>query len=216
MVGRGIFTIWAPQGKKWTEWVRPVPFVAINEDFRTYEVCDFTIPNITYMDKLPENTAIIVDLADDEGIKEGIALAKIGFRPIPVYNGTEPQEGVMSTIDNNVIEYGLIKGAVELQKIIIKDDAPPAFLMDSNRTHRYKMNESVFDNSWDIYPQDLPSAKYFLTNDINKIIVVGEKFQKDLKRILRKFEKEGIEILFIKRYEESKKLVVSKKKGCSK
>jgi hypothetical protein len=210
MIGRDIFNIWAPRGAKWVEWVRPVPFVAINEDFKSYDVCEFIIPNITYINEVLRDTAIIVDLSDDEGIKEGIALAKIGFRPIPLYNGTEPQEGAMATIDNNVIEFGLIKGAMELQKITISNDAPPAFLLDSDRMHRYRMNESIFDNSWDIYPQDIPSAKYFLENGIDKIMVVGEKMQKDLKRILYKFQKEGIKISFVKRYEEPKEMVIRK------
>ena len=211
MIGRDIYNIWAPKGVKWIQWIRPVPFVAINEDFKAYDICDFTIPNITYINELPLNTAIIVDLSDDEGIKEGIGLAKLGFRPIPVYNGTEPQEGAMATVDNNVIEFGLIKGAMELQKITIANDAPPAFLLDSNRMHRYKMDESVFDNSWDIYPQDLPSAKYFLENGIDKIMVVGEKMQKDLKKILYKFQKDGIKISFVKRYEEPKEMVIRKR-----
>ena len=34
MIGRDIFDIWAPRGAKWTQWVRPVSFVAINEDFK--------------------------------------------------------------------------------------------------------------------------------------------------------------------------------------
>ena len=213
MISRDIFNVWAPKGAKWGQWVRPVPFVAINEDFKSYDVCDFIIPNVTYIDKVSNDTAIIVDLSDDEGIKEGIALAKLGFRPIPVYNGTEPQEGVMATVDNNVIEYGLIKGAIELQKLTILNDAPPAFLLDSNRMNRYRMNDSIFDNSWDIYPQDLPSAKYFLENGINKIIIVGEKVQKDLKKILYKFQKEGIKISFVKRYEEPKEMIIRKQKG---
>ena len=213
MIARDIFNIWAPRGAKWIQWVRPVPFVAINEDFKSYDICDFTIPNITYINEMPSDTAIIVDLPDDEGIKEGIALAKIGFRPIPVYNGTEPQEGVMATVNNNVIEYGLIKGAMELQNITISNDAPPVFLLDSDRMNRYKMNESVFDNSWDIYPQDLPSAKFFLENGVNKIIVVGEKMQKDLKRILYKLQKDGIKISFVKRYDEPKELVIRKQRG---
>ena len=30
MSGKDIFTIYAPNGAKWTDWVRPVPFVAID------------------------------------------------------------------------------------------------------------------------------------------------------------------------------------------
>ena len=208
MTAKDVFKVWAPTGVKWVDWVRPVQFMALDDNFKTYEVSEFLIPTITYIDKASEDTAIIVDLEGDDSIKEGIALAKIGFRPIPIYNGTDSQEGAMATVDNNIVESGLIKGAIELVKINIPDNAPPAFLADSNRMHRFKMNESIFDNSWDIYPQDIPSAKYFLENGINKIIIVGKKVENDLAKILYKFQQEGIEIYFTKGYEEPKKIII--------
>ena len=78
--------------------------------------------------------------------------------------------------------------------------------------HRFKMNDSIFDNSWDIYPQDIPSAKYFLENGINKIIIVGKKVENDLAKILYKFQQEGIEIYFTKGFEEPEKVVVKNHK----
>ena len=30
MIGKEIYKIYAPMGAKWTQWVRPVPFVAID------------------------------------------------------------------------------------------------------------------------------------------------------------------------------------------
>ena len=30
MIGKEIYKIYAPNGTKWTEWIRPVPFVAID------------------------------------------------------------------------------------------------------------------------------------------------------------------------------------------
>ncbi len=210
MTGRDIFKIWAPNGAKWIEWVRPVPFIAINNDPRLYEVSNFEVNKINYISKLLTDTAIIVDLPGNESIEEGIGLAKIGFRPIPIYNGTNEQEGAMATVDNHAIEVGLIKGAMELEKIEISNNASPAFLLDSNRTNMYKMNVSVFDNSWDIYDQDIPSAEYFLKNGINKIIVRGEKVQKDLNKILYKFQNKGIQILFSNGYEEPKKVIMKK------
>ena len=212
MTAKDVFKVWAPTGVKWVDWVRPVQFMALDDNFKTYEVSEFLIPTINYINKVSEDTAIIVDLEGDESIKEGIALAKIGFRPIPIYNGTDPQEGAMATVDNNIVESGLIKGAIELVKINIPDNAPPAFLADSNRMHRFKMNDSIFDNSWDIYPQDIPSAKYFLENGINKIIIVGKKVENDLAKILYKFQQEGIEIYFTKGFEEPEKVVVKNHK----
>lgn len=210
MTGKDIFKIWAPVGAKWVNWVRPVPFVVINKYSKAYEFYDFTISNINYLNELPANTAIIVDLPGCDSIKEGIATAKLGFRPIPIYNGTNEQKGAMATVDNHTIEIGLIKGALELKKIKISNDAPPTFLLDSNRTHRFKMDISIFDNSWDIYAQDIPSAEYFLKNGINKIIVRGESIQKDLSKILYKFQKKGIKILFTNGYEEPKEVIIKK------
>lgn len=212
MTGKDIFKIWAPVGAKWVDWVRPVPFIGIKEKTKLYTVTDFIISDIKYINKLDENTAIIVDLPSSDGIKEGLGLAKLGFRPIPLYNGTNGEQGAISILNNQEIETDLIYGALELKKIHIRDDAPPAFLLDSNRTHRFKMNVSVFDNSWDIYSQDMPSVEFFKQNNINKIIVRGEKIQRDLKRILYKFQKENIQILLTNGYEEPKKVTIKKVK----
>ena len=210
MIGREIYKIWAPAEAKWVDWVRPVPFVKIDEQFEAYEVGNFIIPNIEYIKELDTNTALIIDLPGNESIKEGLAIAKIGFRPIPIYNGTDEQKGARATVDNHSIKTGLVKGASELKKIKIEEDAPPAFLLDSNRMNRYKMNISLFDNSWDIYDQDLPTAEYLLKNNINKIIIRGEKIQKDLRKILYKFQEKGIKILFTNGYEGSKVVKIKK------
>ena len=217
MTGKDIFKIWAPSGVRWTDWVRPVPFVFIKDSYKTDTTCNFTIPPINYISKLPVNTAVIVDLPGYNSINEGLALAQIGFRPIPLYNGTFEQEGAMALVDNHVIESALIWGASELAKIEILPDALPAFLLDSNRTHRFKMNVSVFDNSWDLYDQDVPSAEYFLNHGIHNIIVRSEKIQIDLAKILYKYSRKGIRILFTKGYEAPKEVKVkkpSKRKVC--
>lgn len=210
MTGKEIFRKWAPLGVKWSNWVRPVPFIIINENFKSYDVLKFTDYDIDYIDENTKNTAIIVDLPGNDSIEEGIALARKGFRPIPVYNGTIEQESSKATTDNTSIISGLIYGAEELEKIHLENDAMPAFLLDSNRTNRFKTDVSIFDNSWDIYDQDIPSEEFFLKNDINKIIVRGNRFQKDLKKVLYKFQKAGIAIFFANGYEESKKVTIKK------
>jgi len=202
MTGSEVFKIWAPIGAKWTDWVRPVQFVAINDNNKANGAMNFTLPIINYIDSPLKNTAIILDLPGCDSIKEGLALAMLGFRPIPLYNGTDEQQGSMALVDNHNIKNALIWGALELEKIKIPLDAPPAFLIDSNRTHRFKMDVSVFDNSWDLYDQDMPSAEYFVNNGVDKIIVRGETIQKDLNRILYKFQNKGITILITNGYEK--------------
>lgn len=210
MNGREIFKIWAPFGEKWVDWVRPVPFIEMKKSIKIYENLAFNFRKINYIDSISKDTAIIVDLPGNESIIEGIALAKLGFRPIPVFNGTIQQEGAMPTVDNQAITLGLIKGAEELKKINIDKDALPVFLLDSNRMNRYKMNESIFDNSWDIYHQDLPSCKFFLKNNITNILIRGYKVNEDLNKILYKFQKQGIKIFLANKYDEVKLVKLKK------
>lgn len=195
MTNKDIFKIWAPLGVKWVDWVRPVPFISMVST-EINEVYNYEIPHIDYVTTLEKDTAYIIDLPGHESVMEGLALAKIGYRPIPIYNGTDEQKGSIATSDNHSIEPALIYGAGALKKIELSNDAPPVFLLDSNRMNRFKMDVSVFDNSWDIYHQDMPSYKYFMNNGINKIVVVGDKFNKDLKLILYKFQKNNIKIYY--------------------
>ena len=140
----------------------------------------------------------------------GLALAEKGYRPIPVYNGIEEQEGARATTDNQSIDTVLFYGAKELEKIQIPDDAPPAFLMDTNRLQRYKMDDSIFDNSWDLYPQDIPSAKYFLAQGIDKILIIGNQVSRDLKKILYDFQKKGLQIYLSDGYRVPQKIKIHK------
>lgn len=210
MTNKEIFKIWAPAGKKWVEWVRPVPFVEMNEYSKEYSVSSFVIPPLDFQDKDFVNAAIIVDLPGVESVLEGIALAKAGYRPIPVFNGTIEQQGARATVDNQSVGMALKCGAFELNKIKISDDALPAFLIDSNRRNRFKMEISLFDNSWDIYPQDMPSAEYFIKNGINKIIIIGDAVSKDLRKVLYAFQKKKIKIFLKKRFGEVKKITIHK------
>ena len=210
MTGKDIFKIWAPAGCEWTDWVRPVPFITMRDFNNMNATMNLAMPAIFYLNKTRNHTAIILDLPGYDGVKEGLSLASLGFRPIPLYNGTSGQNGAAALIDFHAIESALIWGASELEKLAIRRDAPPAFLLDSNRMFRFRMNASVFDNSWDLYGQDMPSAKYFIHNGITEIIVRGEKIQRDLVRILYPFQKEGMKILFTNGFKEPETTKIKK------
>ena len=208
MTIKDIYKIWAPTGAEWTGWVRPVPFVALNECYNVYNHQEDIITGIGYVSDVCSDTAVIVDLPGIESVREGMALAKNGFRPIPIFNGTMPQSGSRATVDNSSAAVGLALYANDLSKCELKEDAPPAFLTDTNRLQRYKMSVSLFDNSWDVYPQDLPTPEYLLSKGITKVIVVGRFFSKDLKKILYTYQKKKIKIYFTDRYKEPKKVTV--------
>lgn len=208
--GKAIYQMWAPYGKKWVDWVRPVPFVEIHTEKKGYFVSDLVIPETICIEKADKKTAIIVDLPGEDSVEMGLALAKRGYRPIPVYNGVEEQQGARATVDNQSIDIALLYGVKELTKIEIPEDAPPAFLIDTNRLQRYKMEDSIFDNSWDLYPQDIPSAKYFLSQGMDQVLVIGDGISRDLKKILFDFQKKGIQILLSDGYASAKKIKLLK------
>ena len=210
MTNKEIYKIWAPDKKRWVDWVRPVPFINIDDSSSRKEFIDYRIPSINYLKEVLNDTALIIDIPGIDSIKEGIALAKLGYRPIPIFNGTDPPIGTISTTNNQIIKPLLIWGAFELKNIKLKNDAPPVFLLDQNRLNRYKINNGIFDNSWDIYDGDLPSPKYLLENGINKIIVRSNFQAKDLRKILYKWQKNNIKIFFTDGYEEPKEVKLKK------
>ena len=208
MTDKEIYQIWAPYGKKWTDWVRPVPFVGLREHSSKYRFSNLNVPVVALEEKEREGAAVIVDLPGVESVKVGIALAEIGFRPVPVYNGTIEQQGARATVDNQAVGVGLIWGASELSAIEIGEDAPPAFLLDTNRLNRFKMEDALFDNSWDIYPQDLPSAEYLMKSGIYHIVIISSRLSGDLAKILYGFQKKGIRICITDGYEPSRNIKI--------
>lgn len=209
MKGKEIYKIYAPNGAKWIDWVRPVPFVAI-DTYNRKPIANFLDREAMFLKKYQQDTAIFIDLPGKESIELGIGLAHMGYRPIPVFNGTDEQQGSQATTNTYLIESCLINGSQKLKNIKLKNDANPTFLLDSHRTNRYRAKESIFDNSWDLYKQDIPSAEYFKQNGITKIIVVGETIQRDLKKIFLKFQEKGIDIYITDGYTLPKKVKLTK------
>ena len=210
MLIKEIYRIWANPNNKWSAWARPVPFVALKYIENNKEFIDYNIPKIYYLNECLKDTAIFLDIDGIDSIKEAISLAKIGYYPVPLFNGTNPSPGSTATTDNARVSHMLVWGASELKKISISFDAPPVFLLDDARLHRYKSSPKVFDNSWDIYHQDVPSAKYLLNNGIKNIIIRASKIHKDIGKILYEYQKFGINILFTDGYNEVKKIKLKK------
>lgn len=202
MNNQEIYRVWAPARKLWVDWVRPVPFVALDDLEDTFDGPTISeLPCIEALNSEFQDAAIIVDAPGAQSVEIGVLLAQHGYRPIPVYNGVTAQCGARATTDNHSVCGALIWGASILRNIAIPDNARPAFLIDSNRLHRRKIDASVFDNSWDIYHQDIPTDEYLLKQGINKILIIGEKFNKDLKEILTKdYQKKKLSIYLTNGY----------------
>ena len=209
MLGKEIYKIYAPEQSKWSRWVRPVPFAAIDA-YNRKMVVNWQDRKVLFLNKYEKDVAIFIDLPGKESIELGIGMAKIGYRPIPLFNGTDEPIGASSILDTDLIENSLINGSEKLKHIQLKDDANPVFLLDQSRTNRYRSKESIFDNSWDLYKQDIPTAEYFKANGIYKIIVVGNKIQRDLRKIFFEFQNAGIEIYLTDGYKTAEKVILKK------
>ena len=209
MRGKEIYKIFAPEGAKWIDWVRPVPFVAID----TYKIDpsgNWLDRKAMFLEKYEENTAIFVDLPGRESIEFAVDLSRKGYRLVPLFNGTNEQKGAQATTATHLVEQHLINASEKLKNIKLKYNANPAFLLDSSRTNRYRARESIFDNSWDLYSQDIPSPEFFKQSGINKIIVIGNTIQKDLKKIFLKFQELGFEFYLTDGYKIPEKVILRK------
>ncbi len=194
MIGKEMYKIWAPKSK-WQGWVRPVVFAYMDSEIKK-EYFNKTLEDIVYIARDNKDVAIVVDLPGAESVKEGLSLAKLGYIPVAVYNGVNEQNKARSTVDNSQLELALIWGANILKDIKFSCDAAPVFLLDSNRINSYKIDPSVYDNSWDVYSQDMPTATYLLNNGIRKVLLVSDGIRTDINKILHSYKNEGLEILY--------------------
>ena len=205
MTNKDVYKIWAPTGKKWVDWVRPVPFLSINSKTPKYTPEVIALPYISQLDASDKSTAIIVDLPDEDSVDVGILLAKQGFRPIPIFNGVIEQKGSRATMDNHSISSAILWGTPILSETELADDAPPAFLTDADRLNCFRLDRSIYDNSWDVYHQDLPSEEYLLANGIKRIVVICNFLARDLKEVFAEYTKKEIEVYWTNGYNDLKR-----------
>jgi len=100
-------------------------------------------------------------------------------------------------VDVTDIVNALYQGAELLASLYIRSDAPPAFLLDSNRMKGTARQPGKYDNRWCIFPQDMPSASFLLEQGILSVYVRADKVQNDLTHILRRYQEKGIRIYHI-------------------
>jgi hypothetical protein len=208
-----LYAIWAPPESIWSPWVLPVPFA------------DLIFPDSPARAQIPSYSlewvrgdadghfAIVADLPGAEAIHYGLALLELGFRPVPVMDGSPgPSGGVVippnlpilehkisrspSVVDMRGLLLALCEGAKPLQLAKLAPDAPPVFLLDSKRMAGVMSDEKLFDNRWIVFPQDFPSARFLLNRGIKKVIFVHDTFQtqppEDLAHILLRWQEAGI------------------------
>ncbi|HEY2914013.1 MAG TPA: hypothetical protein VGK21_11685 [Candidatus Angelobacter sp.] len=199
-----IYRIWAPSDAPWSRWVKPVLFSFMDSRF------DLRQPTITQFNtdwaSSHGQTVIVVDLPGEEGVLWGVRLARLGYRPIPLYNALPfpPSEKMFPatrpecTVDVLPILTALYREAAALQEIHLVADAPPAFLLDADRRiSRKDLEPGVFDNRSVCFTTDFPSAEFLSSRQITQAIVLqrGSNVAGDLLLVLLEWQKAGIQLL---------------------
>jgi hypothetical protein len=196
MSNLNLFKIWAPDDRVWSDWAKPVLFAQNPLLMEHRQV----LPPWPTLDRLQNDraTALLIDLPREQSVDYGIAAARIGFWPIPLFNCAF---NIGAVLDVRPIFTRLQSGAEELTRLNLPAVAPPAFLVDSRR-----MNTDVpllpgnFDNRYIMLPQDFPSAGFLKAHGISRVIWIrttptaSRLAKDDLAHILRRWQEGGLAI----------------------
>ena len=78
-----IYSIWAPDESLWSRWAKPVLFAHLDSS----QIDGTEAPGkVDWCPPPAENVALVLDLPGAEGVLAGVALARCGYRPVPLYN----------------------------------------------------------------------------------------------------------------------------------
>jgi hypothetical protein len=215
MTPEELYVAWAPPDSIWSQWVIPVPFAQIvcfeAEPDKSLE----TLPDLNDF-RFDSDLAIIIDLPGGDSIRYGLALARLGFRPVAVFDGSPgpftvagpappPSGGVVgkakatAVVDMRDLLFALCGAASLLQETSIMSSAPPAFLLDSLRMKGDQTQDAdLFDNRWKVFPQDFPSAKFLQEQGVRRVLLIQETAtqpQEDLAHVLLRWQEAGLEVL---------------------
>jgi hypothetical protein len=200
-----IWEAWAPADVLWSQWAKPV-LIAQLVDVDALAGARLEWPSLD-LSALPissDRTALVVNLPGAISINYGLALAKRGFRPVPLFNGCVGRAAIVPT---EPLQAAMVAGAADLRAMAIDPAAPPAFLLDSHRMRSSgKPRPGEFDNRWMTFPQDFPSADLLKSRQIEVAMLLqdDETVGEDLAHVLLRWKDAGIRILLQSRSESSK------------
>jgi hypothetical protein len=185
------FAAWAPDGVLWSDWAKPAPFVHAGGVLVNDPVDDNALPHLPL--GLDSRSAVIVDLPSEESVYAGVALADRGFRPVPLFNGTN---GPSPVVDVAPIVEALGRAADRIRARLLAPEAAPAFLLDSRRQSGLP-KPGMYDNRWVVLPQDFPSGTLLASRGILNATLIQRgpgSVPQDLAHVLRRWQDQGIHL----------------------
>lgn len=216
MTREEVFLAWAPQDSIWSPWVLPVPFAQLNCLDFIHPAADGQVPSMPgwITDGERAGQAYVVDIPGRDAMKFGLALAGFGVRPVPVIDGspgagdfyfsqeaevsTEPRWHPNVVVDMSELLRALCQGAAMLKDIPLSPVAMPAFLLDADRRLGHRPPQpGMYDNRWQVFAQDFPSARFLLERGVRRVLLVQERKgqpREDLAHVLLRWQEGSIAI----------------------
>lgn len=185
------FELWAPEASPWSAWAKPVLFSEMDRVALRPASAGIAPELVDQLPAFDAATALVVDLNGRDAVGAGLALALKGWRPVPLFNATTAPKALVDVVP--IMEV-LLGGAEALQEMTVRDDAPPAFLLDARR-----MNGSPapgdYDNRSITLPQDFPSATFLRSRGIRTALLIqlgANRAKDDLDHVLLRWQQGGI------------------------
>lgn len=196
MIARQTFAVWAPPESPWSAWAKPSLFTSLNRVLISLDGPEpITIEEAPWLPIFDRRTAIVIDLPGEAAVIRGLQLALHGYRPVPLFNTSYERSAVVNV---DAILQGLNLGRKILDGITLPADAPPTFLLDSNRLAGGRAGlPGDYDNRWVVLPQDFPSAAKLREHGIAAVLLWQPHHIQpadDLAHILRRWQDGGLNI----------------------
>ena len=196
MTPETVFAAWAPAGQPWSPWAKPALFAQLDRVVTSASPATTPPAWANAGDFAAARLALVVDLPGERSALAGLTLAQAGFQPVPLYNTSYGYDAVIPLAP---LMDALRQGAGELASLALPPSAPPAFLLDSRRTHEISAAlPGRYDNRWLVFPQDFPSAEFLKSQGLRGAILLQETGllpADDLAHVLLRWQEAGLSIL---------------------
>jgi hypothetical protein len=198
-----LFEAWAPPGGTWSNWAKPALFAQLPPVLPTDT--EPAAYDLSWVSRPDQRVAIVVDLPGAASVHFGLALASLGYQPVPLFNAclppghaaaTDPAGENAAVVRLEPIVAALVRGADQLRASPPPAGAPPVFLIDADReaTHR-PVAPDAFDNRSVVFVTDFPSAATLSAHGITRALVVRQQLGAigaDLGYALQVWQKAGV------------------------
>jgi hypothetical protein len=181
-----IYDAWAPRDGVWSPWVKPVLFACMTRPPPIAPSASLEAQadwEVSWAPPPEAGALIVLDLPGAEGVHAVLALARKGYRPVPLYNAIPAPQIPFALLDASplppaaVVDLGQITAAIwngtaALAASGLSPDAPPAFVLDANRHGHHRPGPGRFDNRSVSFTTDFPSANLLIARGLRRAILV--------------------------------------------